>query len=193
MGIIEVIARGLGKSNGSAPQTSNKPTILDAVPTHNPFPLDREGILAFDSELMSVAATGNHQQFNRTLQSFLIKLTLYNSNISRFLVRAIRENSNLENATFSHEDADAMKELFLEHNSAYIVIRGLIKDLQQEAPLNESKGIRSDDLSILDDDQTRIVYGSLLNIRLSLSVIEDIWVKIRPFEDAVFGINNRSK
>lgn len=193
MGIIEAITRGLNKGNRSSRQRANKASPLDLAPKHNPFPKDREGILAFDSELMSVAATGNHTQFNRTLQSFLIKLTLYNSNISRFLVRTIKENSNQDDSIFTHQDADAIKKLFLEHNGAYIITRGLIKELQQESPLKESNGVRSDDLSVLDDDQTRIVYGSLLNIRLSLSVIEDIWVKIQPFENAVFGVENGSK
>lgn len=187
MGILEMI--GLGKRSATRPRlsavVSNK---MGLVPMNNPFPADRKHILSFDSELMSVAATGSHQAFNRVLQNFLSTLTLYNSNVSRYLVRGIRECANLHGSEFSQADADCIKDLFQEHNSAYISIRGMIKDLQEESPLAAALGERSDDLTVLDDDQNRIVYGSLLNIRLSLSVIEEIWQKIQPFEDRFFRL-----
>ena len=190
MGILEFI--GLGKRPTTrGRQSPAQPFKMSLVPTHNPFPEDRQAILRFDSELMSIAATGNHQAFNRILQTFLTQLTLYNSNVSRYLVRGIRECANLKGSGFTESDADAIKELFREHNSAYIAIRSLIKDLQHEAPLKTSLGERSDDLAVLDDDQNRIVYGSLLTIRLSLSAIEDIWKKIQSFEDAFFNIEAR--
>ncbi len=185
MGILEMI--GLGRRSTTRRRTTQLQSFnVGLVPLSNPFPGDREAILAFDSELMSIAATGNHQAFNRSLQAFLTKLTLYNSNVSRYLVRGIRERADLQGSGFTTADADAVKGLFQEHNSAYISIRGMIKALQQESPLAVALGERTDDLSVLDDDQSRIVYGELLNIRLSLSVIEEIWVAIQPYEDRFF-------
>jgi hypothetical protein len=192
MGILELI--GLGKRTATrSHQHSTAPLKMSLAPLHNPFPDDRQRILRFDSELMSIADTGNHRAFNRCLQSFLTQLTLYNSNVSRYLVRGIRDCAQVKGSGFTEADAESIKELFREHNSAYIAIRGLIKNLVSESPLQASLGERADDLSVLDDDQNRIVYGSLLNIRLSLSAIEDIWQKIQPYENAFFNLDDGSQ
>lgn len=49
----------------------------------NAFSDSRNRILAFDSTLISLAASGIHDEFDRSLHIFHSELAMHNSNISR--------------------------------------------------------------------------------------------------------------
>jgi hypothetical protein len=153
----------------------------------NPLPDGRNRILAFDSTLISLAASGIHDKFDRSLHVFHSELTVYNSNISRYLVREYKQRSVRPTDRLDPVRAQAVQELFLEHNRAYISISSLIKQLREDAPLLSQSMLRIDDLNLLDESQKQAVFGSLLNIRISLSSMEDIWEKLIPYEQQLFN------
>lgn len=170
----------------------NKAAFLKPVKIHalNPFPAERNRILAFDATLISLAASGNHDKFDRSLQTFHSELTVYNSNISRYLVREYKQRGALATDRLDPVRAVAVQELFLEHNRAYIIISSLIKKLREDAPLLSQSALHIDDLNLLDESQKQAVFGSLLNIRISLSVMEDIWEKLIPYEQQLFHLRS---
>lgn len=188
MGIISKLLFGDRKK----PQVMQPAIAFKPVIPHvkNPFPEARNRILGFDSELISIAASGNHDALDRALQTFLSELTMYNSNISRYLVREFKQRITLPAGNSNPVRAALVQELFLEHNKAYVSIRHLVKALREEAPLLSQPTSRIDDLNLLDESQNQAVFGSLLNIRISLTVIEDIWEKLIPYEQQLF--NQRS-
>lgn len=158
------------------------------INSFNPFPASRNRILGFDGTLISFAASGNHDKLDQSLQTFHSELTVYNSNISRYLVREYKQRGARLNADrLDLIRAQVVQELFLEHNKAYISISSQIKQLREDAPLLSQSTLRIDDLNLLDESQKKAVFFPLLNIRVSLSVMEDIWEKLIPYEQQLFN------
>lgn len=181
-----ILLKLIGVRLGSSPSEKKLPLQPVGIPESNPFPAGRNRLLSFDSTLISLAASGNHDNFDRSLQIFHSELTVYNSDISRYLVREYKRRGVIASDRLDPVRAVAVHELFLEHNRAYIVISSLIRKLRDDAPLLSQSTLRIDDLNLLDESQKKVVFGSLLNIRISLSVMEDIWEKLVPYEQKIF-------
>ena len=188
---LEIVMGILSMFFGERPTTlqiQKKPmSEQENANTANPFPASRNRILGFDGTLISLAATGNHNKFDRSLQAFHSELTVYNSSISRYLVRGFKKRCIRPTDRLDRVRSQAVQELFLEHNRAYISISSQIKQLRVDAPLLSHSMLRIDDLNLLDEKQKQAIFGSLLNIRVSLSVMEDIWEKLIPYEQQLFN------
>lgn len=159
---------------------------LFGSPSNVNFAIRRERILKFDGELVSVASMGDHPKLVKLLESLLAEVNMCNSNVSRYVATPIK------NAFPNTAKADQVQNLYLEHNKAYIDIRRQCKDLIENAPLLAS-GDSVDDFQMLDEIQSVEVFGSLSKINDAIHSLEDVWLRLEPFEKESSALRKKSR
>lgn len=150
----------------------------------NPLAIGREAILSYDNLLSKACAAADIPEVQRLLGELRTHLVKHNSNVSMLLVNGFVNRG-------WHKEAAELKTLFLEHNAKYRTARDLINALILN-PNNIDLATR-DDTSLVDrfatltDGHNTYLFGSLLNLRINISYIEETWEKMASYEQKLFG------
>lgn len=150
----------------------------------NPLAIGREAILSYDNLLSKACAEADIPEVKRLLEELRTHLVKHNSNLSMLLVNGFVKRG-------WHEEAAELKTLFQEHNAKYRTARDLINALILN-PNNIDLATRDDpalkDLfARLSDGDNTYLFGSLLNLRINISYIEEVWAKMAKYEQKLFG------
>ena len=168
---------GLGPVTGDPTEVAFRNFQRTAM---NPFPTARERIQSLMNELDHHAGQGDHFTFDGALRSLLSELTLYNSNVSRFVVTPIKERLDRENKKLMSAHADRT---YREHNRLYIQVRSEIKNLQDVAPLADKKG---GDVAVDKSTTQQVALGCLANIRKATTRLQAVWSKLMRYEEMIY-------
>lgn len=150
----------------------------------NPLAIGREKILSYDNLLSKACAAADIPEVQRLLEELRTHLVRHNSNVSMLLVNGFVDQGWLE-------EAAELKALFQEHNAKYRTARDLINALILN-PNNIDLATR-DDTTLADrfakltDGHNTYLFGSLLNLRINISYIEETWLKMAKYEQKLFG------
>lgn len=157
----------------------------------NPFPAAREKLRSFNDEITDIASQGKHIELERVLREYLSVLIHHNNSISRYIATPFKKKAAETPSQNNLDLANEVNQLFREHNSYFIQLRGLLKRFISDAPDLAPSSNRVDDFVMLDEAQTDLVKGMLDDYSLVLRSLEAIWARLERFENAVYPIKKQ--
>lgn len=153
----------------------------------NPFPAGREKLKSFNHEITDIASQGNHVEMERVLREYLSVLITHNNSISRYIATPFKSKASETPSQNNMDLASEVNELFREHNSHYIQLRGLLKGFIEQAPMLAPSSERVDDFVMLDQAQTDMVQDMVVKYSRVLSALEQVWSRLERFENAIYA------
>lgn len=168
----------------ASPRQSLSRLLHRTLTPKNPLAIGRAVILSYDNLLSKACAAADVPEVQRLLEELRTHLVKHNSNVSMLLVNGFVERGMLD-------EAAELKVLFQEHNAKYRTTRDLINILIKNP--NNIDLATIDDKTLVDrfakltDGHNTYLFGSLLNLRINISYIEEIWEKMAKYEQKLFG------
>lgn len=179
MKVLNTLARRLTNSPRALSQLLHVP-----LKPANPLAEGREVILSYDNLLSKASAAADIPEVKRLLGELRTHLVKHNSNVSMLLVNGYVDRG------WAKEAAE-LKTLFQEHNAKYRTARDLINALtlgpNKIDPVPQDDFSQKDNFAMLSDGHNAYLFGSLLNLRINISYIEETWLKMAKYEQKLFG------
>ncbi len=170
----------LKRQIGLSSSTNNDPTEIAfrnfQQTSLNPFVSARGRIKRLLAILSEHALKGNHTAFDSGLRELLTELTIYNSNISRFVVTPSKDIFLKKSRPNDWRRLDV---IYREHNKLFVHIRAKLKNLSEMAPLAIGHG--DGDVA----EATRAVAIKSLK-KINIDKLEMLWRRLLLYEEMIY-------